>query len=182
MQNSIISIRPNSVFTAFNYVSQPCSMYALWNVVYKETEAEEGSNPIGVVIQIHDREELRADMYGNVCYSEIRPATYTEIAQYRPELLEKLVRETYLIEIDKETAEELFGNYTIYYDNGSEILHRSWWSDVTLPNGHTTRHKFPETTGKYYLLKETYAKITASNLHPIFEDIFVKMGVIKRIF
>lgn len=167
MQNSIISVRPNSVFTAFKYISQPCQIYKLWQVVFREKEVEFEGNPIGVVIQIYgDGEcELRADTYGNVCYTEIRPATYTQIAQYRPDLLPKLVRETYLTEIDKETAEDLFGNWTIFYDNGRAIEHRSWWSEVEINGcGCIKRHQFPETTDKYYLLKETHAKITASRV------------------
>jgi hypothetical protein len=160
MQNSIISVRPNSVFTALKYISQPCQIYKLWQVVFREKEVEFEGNPIGVVIQIYgDGEcELRADTYGNVCYTEIRPATYTQIAQYRPDLLQKLVRETYLTEIDKETAQELFPNYAIFYDNDRAIEHRSWWSEKD-------RHQFPETTGKYYILTDTLKKMDIPYMH-----------------
>jgi len=156
MQNSTISVRPKSVFTMYDYISEPCNTYKLWQVVFKEKEVEFEGNPIGVVIQTWGDGELRADMYGVVCHSEIRPATYAEIAQYHPDLLQKLVRETYLTEIDRKTAEDLFGSYTIFYDNDRAICNRSWWSETE--NG---RHQFPTTTDKYYLLTETFDRITS---------------------
>jgi len=156
MQNSKISVRPNSVFTAFKYISEPCDTYKLWQVVFKEKEVEFEGNPIGVVIQTWGDGELRADMYGVVSHSEIRPATYAEIAQYHPDLLQKLVRETYLTEIDEVVAHRLFLNYTIFYDNDRAIHNRSWWSRVE-----GRAHQFPETTDKYYLLTETFDRITS---------------------
>jgi hypothetical protein len=146
MQQGIISVRPNSVFTAFKYISEPCETYKLWQVVFKEKEVEFEGNPIGVVIQTWGDGELRADMYGVVSHSEIRPATYAEIKQYHPDLLPKLVRETYLTEIEEATAHELFPKYAIFYEKGREICQSS------------SEGLFP-IADKYYLLKETHTQI-----------------------
>ena len=159
MPNSTISVRPKSVFTMYDYISEPCN-YSLWQVVFKEKEVEFEGNPIGVVIQTWGDGELRADMYGVVSHNEIRPATYSQIAQYRPDLLQKLVRETYLTEIDEVVAQELFPNYTIFYDNDRAICSRSWWSETE--NG---RHQFPTTTDKYYILTDTLKKKDIPYMH-----------------
>lgn len=98
MKKSIISVKPHSVFAMCDYSkhSQPCNAYKIWDVVFKPSEVKECTNPIGVVLQIHERQELRADMYGNTCYSQIRPATYAEIKAYCPDLLPKLQLPEYL--------------------------------------------------------------------------------------
>lgn len=44
---------------------------------------------IGVIIQVHEPGEFRADMFGNVSASEIRLATDEEINQHRPDILKQ---------------------------------------------------------------------------------------------
>lgn len=46
------------------------------------------ANEIGVIIQIHEPNEFRTDMFGNCSTPEIRMATDTEITEQRPDLLQ----------------------------------------------------------------------------------------------
>ena len=48
------------------------------------------SNPIGVVIQLHDDGDCRTDMFGNTSISEVRLATLNEVEQYRKEIVKDL--------------------------------------------------------------------------------------------
>lgn len=57
--------------------------HALGDVVINE------ANEIGVVIQIHSKDEFRTDMFGNSSSGEVRMATDDEIKTYRPDLLEQ---------------------------------------------------------------------------------------------
>jgi len=43
-------------------------------------------NEIGVIIQVHEPNEFRSDMFGNCSSSEIRLATQDEINKYRPDI------------------------------------------------------------------------------------------------
>jgi hypothetical protein len=43
-------------------------------------------NEIGVIIQVHDHNEFRSDMFGNCSSSEIRLATQDEINKHRPDI------------------------------------------------------------------------------------------------
>ena len=46
-------------------------------------------NEIGVIIQMHESNEFRTDMFGNASTSEVRLATDEEVGQYRPNILEE---------------------------------------------------------------------------------------------
>jgi hypothetical protein len=54
-------------------------------VIHKETKE------IGVVIQIHDEQELRVDMFGNACCDEIRLATVEDLLQWENEVMRKQI-------------------------------------------------------------------------------------------
>lgn len=55
----------------------PFDAYKLGDVVINK------ENEIGVVIQIHDPNDFRTDMFGNASASEVRRATDEEIKKYR---------------------------------------------------------------------------------------------------
>lgn len=76
-------------FTLFDYESKKTThKYDLGTIVFKKSELEEESQtPIGVIIQLHSDGDYRTEMYGNVSESEIRPATWEEIYQYAPKLM-----------------------------------------------------------------------------------------------
>jgi hypothetical protein len=78
-------------FALFDYHSVECNNpYILGDVVIKPKDYEgDDCNEIGVVIQIHDDNELRTDMFGNEDISMIRKATKKEIKQFRKELLKQ---------------------------------------------------------------------------------------------
>jgi len=44
-------------------------------------------NEIGVIIQMHDKDEYRTDMFGNCCTSEIKLATEQQINEFRPNVM-----------------------------------------------------------------------------------------------
>ena len=61
--------------------------YVRGDVVIKPIGTDENETPeIGVVLQVHDSSELRTDMFGNECISELRVPTKEEVIKYRPEL------------------------------------------------------------------------------------------------
>jgi len=77
-------------YALFNYVSVECeNPFKLGDVVIKPNDWDgEPCNEIGVVIQIHDENELRTDMFGNEDVSMLRMATDEEIKNFRESLLE----------------------------------------------------------------------------------------------
>lgn len=50
-------------------------------------------NEIGVILAIYDRGEVRTDMFGVACETEIRLATIQEIVAYQDDLLPELYKE-----------------------------------------------------------------------------------------
>ena len=84
------------------------SPFQLGDVVIKHKDYEGNViNEIGVVIQIHDINELRTDMFGNESVSSLKLATRDEIRKYRPELNQETILFALdnLIEIDGEKME-----------------------------------------------------------------------------
>ena len=58
------------------------------DVVIKHVDyTGEYCNEIGVVLQVHDSDELRTDMFGNESICRLRMATNKEIQAHRNELL-----------------------------------------------------------------------------------------------
>ena len=58
------------------------------DVVIKHVDyTGEECNEIGVVLQVHDSDELRTDMFGNESICRLRIATNKEIQAHRNELL-----------------------------------------------------------------------------------------------
>ena len=79
-------------YAAFDYVNNISEDddFQLGDVVIREVdEAGETNYDIGVIIQVHSKEEFRTDMFGNCDSSQIRLATQFEIDSYRPNLLEE---------------------------------------------------------------------------------------------
>jgi hypothetical protein len=76
-------------FALFNYESVKCkNPFKLGDVVIKPKDYEgDECNEIGVVIQIHDENELRTDMFGNEDISMLKKATKKEIKNFRKDLL-----------------------------------------------------------------------------------------------
>lgn len=81
-------------FACFDYESKVSMKddFELGDIVvrYPDPEYDEldAKPEIGVILQVHQSNEFRTDMFGNCCSSEIELATKEEIEAYRPELLE----------------------------------------------------------------------------------------------
>jgi hypothetical protein len=87
-----MKVKDHLKFCCFKYFStDEITPYALGDVVIKDPDpdySEPDDKPeIGVVIQVHDWNELRTDMFGNASISEIRLATREEIELYRNDIL-----------------------------------------------------------------------------------------------
>ena len=76
-------------FALFDYNSIKCkNPFKLGDVVIKPKDYDGTEcNEIGVVIQIHDENELRTDMFGNEDISILKKATKKEIKKFRKDLL-----------------------------------------------------------------------------------------------
>lgn len=76
-----------------NYVSYGMCLYD--NHISKNDTFKLGDvvinndDEIGVIIQVHSPLEFRTDMFGNTSDEEVRLATDTEIAAYRPNILQE---------------------------------------------------------------------------------------------
>ena len=84
-------------FRRFDYENEPSPNYQLGDVLlknYKELYPDcEMEQPIevGVVIQTFEDGDVRTDMWGMCCESEVRPASLLEVKEYRPKLMEDLL-------------------------------------------------------------------------------------------
>jgi len=76
-------------YACFDYVSNYSeNPFKLGDVVIKPLECDgEICNEIGIVLQIHDNDELRTDMFGNECIEHLRIPTIGEVKKYRPSIL-----------------------------------------------------------------------------------------------
>jgi len=81
----IMKVLDHKKFACFNYESQTSKRFKLGDIVINE------ENEIGVILQIHNNDEFRTDMFGNCHYLEIRKATKKEISTYRRELLDDIL-------------------------------------------------------------------------------------------
>lgn len=76
-----------AIFDYVNNISEDDD-FQLGDVVIREVDdAGETNYDIGVIIQVHSKEEFRTDMFGNCDSSQIRLATQFDIDSYRPNLL-----------------------------------------------------------------------------------------------
>ena len=90
-----MKVKNHKEFAAFDYNQFEGEMqYNLGDIVTKISPDE---TEIGVVIQIHDENELRVDMFGNASLSEITLSTKEEITKHRPKLLLSLNDEILVI-------------------------------------------------------------------------------------
>ena len=75
-------------FKLFEYNSTTLSTeYTFGDIVTKENE---DGIQIGVVIQVHDTNDFRVDMFGNTCNDEVRLSTMEEIKLHRPKLVDSI--------------------------------------------------------------------------------------------
>jgi len=72
-------------FAAFDY-NQTGNIGLLGDIVTNEHKE------IGVIIQVYDNEDVRTDMFGNCCMSEIRLATMEEIQEFQPDIIPHLTK------------------------------------------------------------------------------------------
>ncbi len=72
-------------FAAFDYKNLG-NIGLLGDIVINE------HNEIGVIIQTYSDGDIRTDMFGNCCMSEIRPATMIEIETFQPDILPHLTQ------------------------------------------------------------------------------------------
>lgn len=93
-----MKVKNHKDFARFEYESVKCdNPFKLGEVVFKEFYFDgTPCNEVGVVIQIHDKHELRTDMFGNECTDNIRIATKKEIEKYRPAVLLSLEKPMYV--------------------------------------------------------------------------------------
>ena len=80
-------VKNHKNYACFEYTSQKIKLYKLGDIVRKDSE---DGTEIGVIIQIHDANEYRTDMFGNCSSSEIKMATKEDIENFRAELLNDL--------------------------------------------------------------------------------------------
>lgn len=88
-----MKVKDHKLFRLFEYVSLPSKNFQLGQILINTehlSDLENFGNPIGVVIQTHDDNECRTDMYGNTCTETSRLATLEEIQLYRPDLIKQL--------------------------------------------------------------------------------------------
>lgn len=92
-----ISVVDHLKFCCFEYESETSPGYQLGDVivkdysdVYVDTGEEVLPNEIGVVIQTFADGDVRTDMWGMCCESEVRIATVKDIKELRPSLMEYL--------------------------------------------------------------------------------------------
>jgi len=84
-----MKVKNHKDFACFDYESvSDCSQYQLGDIVIRYPKDEEPE--IGVVIQIHDRFELRTDMFGNSDVTEIKLATPEEIEKWRKSIIKDI--------------------------------------------------------------------------------------------
>ncbi len=84
--NANITNVDHKKYAKFDYESVECNNPCkLGDVVARDQDGIE----IGVVLQVHDSDELRTDMFGNASQSELFFPSPETIARYRPELLTK---------------------------------------------------------------------------------------------
>jgi hypothetical protein len=92
-----ISVSDHKRFACFEYESETSPGYQLGDILYKEYDWEdeetgETQEPeVGVVIQTFSDGDVRTDMWGMSCDSEVSPATLVQIKKYRPKLMEFLL-------------------------------------------------------------------------------------------
>jgi len=83
-----MKVKDHKEFACFEYISleenQKESLFGLSDIV---TRTGEDGTEIGVVIQIHDRGDLRTDMFGNAHCSELTLSTMDEITKFRSQLI-----------------------------------------------------------------------------------------------
>jgi len=98
--NENFKVKNYKEYALFDYESN-INPFALGDIVTREPLEEwkldpdfDGNNTpeIGVVIQIHDTDELRTDMFGNESASKLKPSTLEEIQKYRPKLMKDVIK------------------------------------------------------------------------------------------
>jgi hypothetical protein len=90
-----ISVVDHLKFCCFEYESETSTGYQLGDVLIKDYSEhfdsnEEDPKEIGVVIQTFADGDVRTDMWGMCCESEVRIATVKDIKELRPSLMEYL--------------------------------------------------------------------------------------------
>lgn len=91
-----ISVSDYKKFACFEYESETSPGYQLGDILYKEYPEEDNPEDtmepeIGVVIQTFEDGDVRTDMWGMCCESEVSSATLEQIKKYRPSLMEYLL-------------------------------------------------------------------------------------------
>ena len=91
-------VTDHNKFRKFNYENEVNpNRYQLGDILYKEYTDEnnytgENQEPeIGVVIQTFDDGDVRTDMWGMCCESEVSLATLEQIDLYRPTLIQDIL-------------------------------------------------------------------------------------------
>lgn len=91
-----ISVSDHKRFACFEYENETSPGYQLGDILYKEYPEEDNPEDtmepeIGVVIQTFEDGDVRTDMWGMCCESEVSQATLAQIKKYRPNLMEYLL-------------------------------------------------------------------------------------------
>jgi hypothetical protein len=92
-----MKVENHNKFRLFDYKNETNQhKYQLGDILFKEYTDEnnytgENQKPeIGVVIQTFSDGDVRTDMWGMCCESEVSLATLEQIDQYRPELIQEI--------------------------------------------------------------------------------------------
>jgi hypothetical protein len=82
-----ISVSDHKRFACFEYENETSPGYQLGDILYKEY-GEDQEPEIGIVIQTFEDGDVRTDMWGMSCDSEVSQATLPQIRKYRPKIME----------------------------------------------------------------------------------------------
>jgi len=147
----------------FTYISKKSSLYSLGDIVINK------ENEIGVIIQIHEEQEFRTDMFGNCSASEIRLANEDEIRKYRFDLYRAIQPITEVV-------------FRKWKDNGIIAL---FPYEVDYPNGDISSYMHVGQHGAanyYFMIQETVpaTEVEYNDLKKELESIGYNLKVIKR--
>jgi len=117
-----MKVKNHKQFAKFEYISGTSSKMKLGDIVLKDAKKEEDIE-IGVIIQIHDENEYRTDMFGNCHIDELVMATKEDIKKYRPKLLKAIDNTKYVfINIKIRDGENEYRNLSVHYYKSEESV------------------------------------------------------------
>lgn len=112
-----MKVKDYKKFAKFNYTSNlDCeNIFSLGEIVINK------DNEIGVILQIHDDFDLRTDMFGNECITNLQVATIEQIKKFRFDLIKYI--DASEIKKDIENSKELVKETILFLQNCKNSEH-----------------------------------------------------------